>query len=135
MNISIKPLYPLFALLLIATLPALAQQGRDTVRPATQPAVNKHRQMAEELGLSKKQAKELKEVNAEFAPKIKALRSDSTLERRQKRQQVMQLVQQREDKIKGILTPDQLTKYQQLQKEQMRNRRNGTGMDAEADNP
>ena len=135
MSINMKPLYTLLALLLIATLPALAQQGRDTVRPATQPAVNKHRQMAEELGLSKKQAKELKEVNAEFVPKIKELRADSTLEKRQKRQQVMQLMQQREDKVKGILTPDQLTKYQQWQKEQRQNRRNGMDMNPGADNP
>jgi len=130
-----KPIYTLFALLFIAALPSFAQQSRDTIRPATQPAENPRRKMAEELGLSKKQLKEFKEVNVEFAPKIKALRSDSTLEKRQKRQQVMQLMQQREDKIKSILTPEQLVKYQQLQKEQMKSRRKGMEPEAEADNP
>jgi hypothetical protein len=87
--------------------------------------------MASELGLSRKQAAQLKEVNAEFGPKIKALRSDSTADKRQKRQQVMQLMQQREEKVKGILTPEQMDKYRQLQKEQLKNRRNNKGKEEE----
>ena len=100
-------------------------QARDTVRPApgTGKAEGMKKKMVAELGLSKKQAAQLKEVNAEFGPKIKALRSDSTADKRQKRQQVMQLMQQREEKVKGILTPEQMDKYLELQKEQRKNRR------------
>ena len=119
-----KTLYAMMAFLLLAGVRVNAQ-ARDTVRPATTAgkAQGMKKKMAEELGLSKKQSAQLKEVNAEFGPKIKALRSDSTADKRQKRQQVMQLMQQRDEKIKGILTPEQMDKYRELQKERPKNRR------------
>jgi hypothetical protein len=120
-----NPFYALVTLLLIAGVPALAQQGRDTIRPASgaRPPENRRKQMAEELGLTKKQAGELKEINQEFAPKIKALRADSTIDKKQKRQQVMQLMKDRDDKIKGVLSPEQLTKYREMEKQQILKRR------------
>jgi len=121
-----KTFYAMIAFLLLTGIRANAQ-ARDTVRPATttgDKAEGMKKKMKEELGLSKKQASQLKEINAEFGPKIKALRSDSTAGRKEKRQQVMQLVQQREEKIKTILTPEQMDKYRALQKEQLKNRRN-----------
>jgi Spy/CpxP family protein refolding chaperone len=131
-----KTLYAMMAFLLLAGVGANAQ-ARDTVRPAptTGKAEGMKKKMKEELGLSKKQASQLKEINAEFAPKIKALRSDSTAGRKEKRQQVMQLMQQREEKIKTILTPEQMDKYHELQKEQLKNRRNNKGKEEEPETP
>jgi protein CpxP len=121
-----NPFYTLLTVLLITGVPALAQQGRDTIRPAstTRPQESKRKKMVEELGLTKKQAGELKEINKEFAPKIKALRADSTMDKKQKRQQVMQLMKDRDDKIKGVLSPEQQAKYQEMEKQQLQNRRN-----------
>ena len=120
-----KLLYAFLALLLVTGAAAKAQDTRDTIRPAAgENTPEKMRvKMITELGLTKKQAQQLKEVNAEYMPKIKALRTDSTMDRRDKRKQVTQLMQQREDKLKTILTPDQMTKYRELQKEQMQERR------------
>ncbi|HEY4147719.1 MAG TPA: hypothetical protein VGM41_02255 [Chitinophagaceae bacterium] len=129
----IKRPFILLAFVLIAALPAAAQQ-RDTIRPASRPIENNRKQLMEELNLTKKQLQEFKALNGEYGPKLKALRSDSTLDKKQRRQQVMQLAQEREDKIKDILTPEQMTKYRELQKEQMQNRRNGKAP-AENDNP
>jgi len=131
-----NPFYTLLTVLLIAGVPALAQQGRDTIRPAStsRPQENMRKKMVEELGLTKKQAGELKEINKEFAPKIKALRTDSTVDKKQKRQQVMQLMKDRDEKIKGVLSPEQLTKYQEMEKEQLQ-KRGKKGMDPEAGTP
>ncbi len=128
----IKRPFILLAFVLIAALPALAQQ-RDTIRPASKPIENNRKQMMAELNLTKKQLQEFKALNTEYGPKLKALRSDSTLDKKQRRQQVMQLTQERDEKIKSILTPEQVTKYKELQKEQMENRRNGKAP-AENDN-
>ena len=129
-----KLLNTLLAALLITGIHANAQQARDTIRPAGNAKTEGGRKkMMEDLKLSKLQAKQFKEVNAEFAPKIKALRADSTQGKMQKRRQLMQLMQQREEKLKTFLTPEQMDKMRQLRKEQMQNRRNGKGKEEEED--
>ena len=121
-----KLLYTLLALTLVTGISAKAQQARDTIRPATDAkTVGARKEMMAELGLTKKQAAQFKEVNKEFAPKIKALRTDSTLDKKARRQQLMDLMKQRDDKLKTFLTPEQVTKMHDLQQEQMKNRRKG----------
>lgn len=127
-----KVLYTLLALTLLAGIKANAQ--RDTVRPAGDTKTEGARKkMVAELGLTKKQAAQFKEVNKEFAPKIKALRADSTAGKMQKRKQVMDLMKERDEKLKTFLTPEQMDKMHELQKEQMKNRRNNKGNMEEED--
>jgi hypothetical protein len=99
----------------------LAQEKRDTIRAKN--SIEAKQKIADELGLDKKKAKELKEVNKEFAGKLKELRTDSSLTKMQKRMQMRSLMEQREAKLKTILTTEQLVKYKELQKEQIRNRK------------
>jgi len=89
--------------------------------------------MVAELGLSKKQAQQFKEVNKEFAPKLKALRADSSMGKMQKRRQMMDIMKQRDEKLKTFLTPEQMDKMHELQKEQMKNKRNNKGKMEEDD--
>ena len=122
-----KVLYAIFALLLITGIKTNAQV-RDTIRPAGDAKTEGNRKkMMEELKLTKLQAKQFKEVNQEFAPKVKALRADSTLGKMQKRKQLMDLSNQRDEKLKTFLTPEQMDKMHELQKEQMKNKRNNKG--------
>jgi len=122
-----KLLYAMLSLLLITGARANAQ-GRDTLRPASPEKVeNARKKMVAELGLSKKQAQQFKEVNQEFAPKIKALRADSSTGKMQKRKQMMDIMKQRDEKLKTFLTPEQMDKMHDLQKDQMKNRRNNKG--------
>jgi hypothetical protein len=108
-----------------------AQEKRDTIRAKN--TVEAKQKIADELGLDKKNAKELKEVNKEFAGKLKELRTDSSLTKMQKRTQMRSLMEQREAKLKTILTAEQLAKYKELQKEQIKNRRNNQGKKEEMD--
>lgn len=122
-----KVLYALLALLLVTGIKANAQQARDTIRPAGDSKTEGARKkMKTELGLTKKQAAQFKEVNQEFAPKVKALRADSTMGKMQKRKQLMDLAKQRDEKLKAFLTPEQMDKMHELQKDQMKNRRDTT---------
>ncbi|MFM2362204.1 MAG: hypothetical protein RLZZ316_1106 [Bacteroidota bacterium] len=115
-----------------AFIPTLqAQEKRDTIRAKN--TVEAKQKIADELGLDKKKAKELKEVNKEFAGKLKELRTDSSLTKMQKRTQMRSLMEQREAKLKTILTAEQLVKYKELQKEQIKNRRNNQGKKEEMD--
>lgn len=114
----------LLSLLLVSILftdGLLAQEKRDTIRAKN--SIEAKQKIADELGLDKKKAKELKEVNKEFAGKLKELRTDSSLTKMQKRMQMRSLMEQREAKLKTILTTEQLVKYKELQKEQIRNRK------------
>jgi len=130
-----KILYTLLAALTILTAGANAQTARDTIRPAAgaAKAEGMKKKMVAELGLSKKQEQQFKEVNAEFGPKVKALRADSTTGKMQKRRQLMQLMQQRDEKLKTFLTPAQMDKMHDLQREQMKNKRNNKGKMEEED--
>jgi Spy/CpxP family protein refolding chaperone len=127
-----KVLYTLLALTLLAGIKANAQ--RDTIRPAGDSKTEGARKkMVAQLGLTKKQASQFKEVNKEFAPKIKALRADSATGKMQKRKQLMDLMKERDEKLKNFLTPEQMDKMHELQKEQMKNRRNNKGNMEEED--
>lgn len=116
-----KYLLSLLLVSIVFTDGLLAQEKRDTIRAKN--SIEAKQKIADELGLDKKKAKELKEVNKEFAGKLKELRTDSSLTKMQKRMQMRSLMEQREAKLKTILTTEQLVKYKELQKEQIRNRK------------
>jgi len=126
----------LLAALIITGIHANAQETRDTIRPAGNTKTEGARKkMMEDLKLTKQQAKQFKEVNAEFSPKLKALRNDSTLDKKQRRKQAMDLIQQRQEKLKTFLTPEQMDKMREMQKGQMQNRRNNKGEMNDDDTP
>jgi len=70
--------------------------------------------VAQELDLTKAQKQQLKPILQKEAQKLKALRADTSLSRQQKRQKLQQIRQDMVAKVKPILTPEQLDKWQKL---------------------
>jgi Spy/CpxP family protein refolding chaperone len=67
-------------------------------------------QMKTKLGLSEDQAAKLKASRQGFHDKMKAIHSDNTLSADQKKEQKKALAQQQRERMKTILTPEQLEK-------------------------
>jgi len=64
------------------------------------------------LGLSDAQVAQLEKNRTAFSGKMKALREDKSLSEDQRKQQVKELMKQRKDSMKSILTEEQLKKIQ-----------------------
>jgi periplasmic protein CpxP/Spy len=80
--------------------------------------VQKHMgKVAQELNITADQKQQLKPILQEEAQKVKALRADTSLSQQQKRQKLQEIRQDLLAKIKPILTPQQLAKWQQLRGE------------------
>jgi Spy/CpxP family protein refolding chaperone len=63
-----------------------------------------------DLGLTDEQKTQIKEIVKDYQPKLKALREDTTLDRKAKREQMKTLREEMMTKIRTILTPEQQAK-------------------------
>jgi hypothetical protein len=90
----------------------VAQQKKDSVSVKAERAALK-----KEMGLSKKQAKEIKSVRTHYNSRLKAIAADSTLSKEQQKQQKRQLLKERQQKTDSLLTPEQRTKARELMKQ------------------
>jgi protein CpxP len=77
-------------------------------------AHNRKGKLAQELNLTKDQKQQLRPILQEEAQKLNALRADTHLSRQQKHQQLQAIRQELAARIKPILTPEQLEKWQEL---------------------
>jgi len=73
--------------------------------------------VAQELHLTKDQKQQLKPILQEEAKKLKALRPETGLSVQQKRQKLQEIRKDMVAKVKPILTPEQLEKWQKLRGE------------------
>ncbi|MGC4055782.1 MAG: hypothetical protein QM757_43760 [Paludibaculum sp.] len=73
--------------------------------------------MAQELGLNDDQKAKIQPILAEEAGKLKALRADTTLSNRDRRQKMLALRDDYDKQLKPILTEDQFKKMQELRAE------------------
>ncbi len=73
--------------------------------------------LAKQLNLSEMQARQMQKVLLARREKMDKLRNENTGDRRKMREQNMKLMQQSEKAVEKILTPEQLKKYRELQKE------------------
>jgi Spy/CpxP family protein refolding chaperone len=73
---------------------------------------NRMEKLAQELNLTPDQKQQLKPVLQEQAQKLRALRANKSLTQAQKGQQLVAIRQDLVARIKTILTPDQLAKWQ-----------------------
>lgn len=110
-----KIIYGLLSLLLLTALGARAQEKRDTI--GYQPTTKEKIKVKRELGLSRRQVKELKSSNAGFGQQLQDIKSDTTLSRQQQRAALKDLQQQRQAKMDSVLTPEQKEKVKALRKE------------------
>ena len=84
-----KVLTGITLLLLAASLQTTAQEKRDTIHFKS--TTDKKIKLRGELGLSKKQAKELKSSNKDFKEKAQQIKSDTTINRQERRQMMKSL--------------------------------------------
>ena len=70
--------------------------------------------LAQELNLTAAQKQQLKPILREEAQKLKALRAETGVTKQQKRAELLQFRRDTLARIKGILTPEQLEKWQKL---------------------
>ena len=69
------------------------------------------------LNLTDAQSGQLTGMRTEMAAKIKAIHSDNSLSRQQKKEQVKTLVTAQKEQLKSILTPEQVQQLEQLKQQ------------------
>jgi periplasmic protein CpxP/Spy len=80
------------------------------------------------LGLSDEQASKMKDARATLQGKMKAIKSDNSLSKEQKMAQVKTAATAFDGEVKGILTPEQFTKWSEMKqnmKGKMKGKRQG----------
>jgi hypothetical protein len=101
-----------FALFLLAGL-ALGQAT--STEPA---AVQRMQRLSDQLQLTEPQKEKIMPILVEEAPKVKAVKSDTTLPQNQKLAKLMGIRNDTSDKIRPILTPAQQQKLDQIRAQQ-----------------
>ena len=95
-----------------SSLEARAQKvpGAPTANGAADRQEDRKERRKLDLGLSEDQKAKMKTIRAEYKPKIKALRADTTLTPKQKREQLKALMLDQRKATNAILTPEQRAK-------------------------
>ncbi len=81
-----------------------------------------------QLNLSSDQESQVKAINEDSRKQMEALRSDTSLSQADRRSKMMEIHKTSQDKIGGVLTDEQKTKYDAMQaqmREKMKERRGG----------
>lgn len=126
-----------------AMLCAVPAKAQDTA-PATPPGggmgprggmMGEHRieMLTQKLNLTPDQVTQIKAIDDDTMKQAQAVRADTSLSQQDRRGKMMDIHKTSEDKIRGLLTDDQKTKYDALQaemrakmQERMQNRQGGT---------
>ena len=69
------------------------------------------------LNLSSDQKKQMKELNKDFKDKAHAIKDNQSLSRKEKKQQIVALTEERSDKMNAFLTPDQQSTFKETRKD------------------
>ena len=69
--------------------------------------------MKEKLALTDEQSAKMKELHSGLSEKMKGIRENKSLEPEQKKEQIQELMKQNKEKMKSILTEDQLKKLKE----------------------
>ena len=85
---------------------------------AKQEAMQKLEKMATALQLTPAQKKQVAPVLMEEAPKLKALKSDTSMRPMQKAMQMRQIANDTDAKLKPILTPQQYQTWEQMREQE-----------------
>ena len=108
-------------------------EGKPKMSKSDRKAKAKH--AADELGLSADQKAKMKEIGQSFKGKMKAIKTDESLTKDQKKMQAGEVAKQHQADVKAILTPEQATKWEAMAKErrakmkEYRGKKGGKGAD------
>ena len=113
----------------LAVLPASRAADNDT-KPADKPQapgraarIDRLKQVSEELKLTDEQKEKVKPVLQEQAKKVRELRDNKDLSRQDRVAKLKEIREGVDTKVKAILTPEQLEKWNKLRSEGPRRRR------------
>ena len=101
------------------------QKGRDKMRPHHKRNGGEH--AADKLGLNDEQKAKMKSTTGEFHGRMKAIKTDQTLTKEQKRAKTKELAQAHDAEMKKTLTPEQYTKFSEMKKQRMAQAKNHKG--------
>jgi protein CpxP len=79
--------------------------------------------MAKELSLNDDQKAKLKPIFEDETTKMKALRDDTTVAREDRRTKMQDIRKETDAKVKGVLTADQFSKWQEQRQQAVQRRR------------
>ena len=82
------------------------------------------RALMKSLNLSREQARKLKEIRQQNKPQLEAIRNDSSLQPADRRAKMRDLMQQQQDQLSAILSPEQQQRMKTFRREQMEKRKN-----------
>jgi len=117
-----KALGPLFAALITLVVGPQFAHAQGASPTQKQEVAAKLEQMSSELQLTPAQKKQMMPILMEEAPKLKSIKTDTSLGPFQKAMQLKQVGEETDAKFKPILTPEQYQKFQQIraqEREQM----------------
>ncbi len=118
---SFKLLLSVFALAAVAASPVLrADDAPPTPPPGTPPAHkgahgDRLKELSEKLALTDDQKAKIKPILMDEMQAMKALRDDTTLEKKDKHAKMMDIHKSHAEQILAILTPDQQAKFKAMQ--------------------
>jgi Spy/CpxP family protein refolding chaperone len=118
--------YAILTLVLCTTLHSsalLAEPGKSP-KPGVPPhhvdkMKDRREEMKKALGLTEEQLAKLDVIKEESRAEMQKLRADQSLSREEKREQVREIREAADVKIKGILTPEQQAKFEEFKKKRM----------------
>lgn len=128
-----RPLFPIAGFVVLAATVLRAEEP--SAAPATPPAEQREhhgrgdemrenaKAMARELNLTADQQTQVEAIRKETREAIKALRDDTSLDKERRRTKARDLLKSSEERISGVLTPEQKAKAKELR--QKHGRRGG----------
>jgi Spy/CpxP family protein refolding chaperone len=93
------------------------RQNGDSTRMGHKGKFGKGADMSKELGLSATQQEQMKKIRADYSSQFQALRNDNNLTKDQKKDKMQELRKAQMEKMKTVLTPEQMDKMKSFRKE------------------
>ncbi len=132
----------LAALVTLAALPAMAQQGGDDSQPqgqrrgqwARRGGQNNHMaELAAKLNLTDAQKQQFMQINRDTRKQVMAVHNDSSLSDDQKKEKTQDVRKQAHKQMFGILTPEQREKLKEMREQHQKDgdKNNGSAKDGE----
>ncbi len=124
-----KKVFVLFVAILAFTAHSFAQSATqtETQNAAKTERIRTHKEgkgkhagamdMQKELNLTTDQSNRMKDIGNSYKGKMKALRTDNTLSKEQKKAQMADIKKSHDAEIKGVLNADQYTKMTEMKKQ------------------
>jgi len=120
--LSMKKALGLVLVILLSSGAVYAQKAKVDGKSGATPQTE---QMIKDLKLTDKQAADLKSLNEEFATKMKNDRESAKADRQKMRDNMKQMREDRNAKIKKILTDEQYQQYLKMEKDHHKDMRKG----------